>query len=1056
MAIKSDYVKYIETYVESSSTQSQQAASVNEVASLVKKDLLMLETLVREMQMYLTTTDSIIRARGVLFLGELLMLLISKPLEDTVIHSLAGFFSDRLADWKALRGALVGCLALIRREADVGTVSSADAKSILQSYMQNLQVQSMGQHDRKLCFQLLEGLMSRYPGEVVPLGEAVLFGVCAAIDGEKDPQCLVLSFHIIKILGGLFLDSSGPLADIADELFELIGCYFPIHFTHPKSEDVEVKKEELSRELMMAFASTPLFEPFSMPLLLEKLSSSLPSAKIESFRYLSYCIPKYGAARVEKYAEVIWSSLKEVLYISPSTSLVEPDPTGGMGFQDSEMTTQALILLQEVVQIDNGPFLSKIIGDEDINTFLNGLTQFQNFSDIALEGKQKLHAISRILSFATKSSVSFCNKLCEKFFPQIMSVLGLSVEDPSKPYIPSSQVSFGAVYLCTELLDACRLLVLDMGKTIPLGDFADEQWCCVLQSSCISLYNLYASVLEASTADSTSNACVYSGVKGLQILAMFPEGFLPASKSYEDILQKLILIFTSNFDKTFLWNSILSALCEIGLFISGSHELEKTAIFERIVLYNMTSLLGSDDHDFPSDLNLQAIAKIGMIGQNFGLNLLQGLDKIIFAKLPEVYVSGNEKSIGLIIKILHCYSSELLPQINEAGSSEEVLVSFAANIWDIIGSSVVSNFDYQETELLGATMATMKNIVGKCSVRSQEMVIKKAVGLISSSNISPWMAATSDTTMLQPDQLNERYCYESFSYRDKWITSIFASVIVPLRPQTQIPSIRSILQFFVTTLHFGHVPSAYALGSLVNKLPLKTRMPEECSLEEALGIIFSNSIWNFCCNIDVKEGSADANSGIDINSLKLCTPSSLIVQVHAIVGLAWIGKGLLMRGHEAIKIVTIALMRCLLVDGNFDVEMLKDVGVDGKEHALVTLMRSAADAFQVLMSESEVCLNKKYHATVRPLYKQRFFNTVLPILLSSVQKTDSQTVRSMLYRAFAHVVSDAPFGAIMGEAQKLLPVLLDCLSVLSKDTANSDRVYDVLLVLSGILTDKNG
>lgn len=30
----------------------------------------------------------------------------------------------------------------------------------------------------------------------------------------------------------------------------------------------------------LSFASTPLFEPFSIPLLLEKLSSSLPSAKV--------------------------------------------------------------------------------------------------------------------------------------------------------------------------------------------------------------------------------------------------------------------------------------------------------------------------------------------------------------------------------------------------------------------------------------------------------------------------------------------------------------------------------------------------------------------------------------------------------------------------------------------------------------------------------------------------------------------------------------------------------------------------------------------------------
>lgn len=59
------------------------------------------------------------------------------------------------ADWRALRGALVGCLALIRRKNNLGMVTSSDAKAVAQSFLQDLQVQSLGTHDRKVIIIIL-------------------------------------------------------------------------------------------------------------------------------------------------------------------------------------------------------------------------------------------------------------------------------------------------------------------------------------------------------------------------------------------------------------------------------------------------------------------------------------------------------------------------------------------------------------------------------------------------------------------------------------------------------------------------------------------------------------------------------------------------------------------------------------------------------------------------------------------------------------------------------------------------------------------------------------
>ncbi|XP_062096343.1 uncharacterized protein LOC133802111 isoform X8 [Humulus lupulus] len=81
--------------------------------------------------------------------------------------------------------------------------------------------------------------------------ELLLYGICEAVDGEKDPHCLLLAFDIIRALIQLFPDPNGPLENFSGELFETLSSYFPIHFTHPKGEDTDVKRDDLARALML-------------------------------------------------------------------------------------------------------------------------------------------------------------------------------------------------------------------------------------------------------------------------------------------------------------------------------------------------------------------------------------------------------------------------------------------------------------------------------------------------------------------------------------------------------------------------------------------------------------------------------------------------------------------------------------------------------------------------------------------------------------------------------------------------------------------------------------
>lgn len=62
-----------------------------------------------------------------------------------------------------------------------------------------------------------------------------MYGICEAIDSEKDPECLLLVFHIVESLARLYPGPSSPFSNYIEDIFEILGSYFPIHFTHVRS-----------------------------------------------------------------------------------------------------------------------------------------------------------------------------------------------------------------------------------------------------------------------------------------------------------------------------------------------------------------------------------------------------------------------------------------------------------------------------------------------------------------------------------------------------------------------------------------------------------------------------------------------------------------------------------------------------------------------------------------------------------------------------------------------------------------------------------------------------
>lgn len=228
-------------------------------------------------------------------------------------------------------------------------------------------------------------------------------------------------------------------------------------------------------------------------------------------------------------------------------------------------------------------------------------------------------------------------------------------------------------------------------------------------------------------------------------------------------------------------------------------------------------------------------------------------------------------------------------------------------------------------------MTAVKLSVSSCSVRSQTKIIDKAYGLVSSNPSFP-LAEFS----VHPDKIKELHVslrLKKLSTRDRWVLSLFSSIIVAMHPHTRLPDVKAILLFFVQIVLEGHIPSAEALGSMLNKLSSTAhgeKTSNNCSLEEALDLIFSISI-SYSGGPSRTSALVHFDNRMNIADICLGASPSKFLQVNAIVGLAWTGKGLLMRGHEKVKDITMILVECLLSDRMKTLDQSSDNSIHEQE-----------------------------------------------------------------------------------------------------------------------------
>ena len=289
--------------------------------------------LLQTLGVYLTNEDDVKRGRAVSFLSTVLTASPELVTTPEHMHHLAEFFTSRLMDWVALRGALEGCEALLgvgtsggANGAGVG-LSEVDGVEMLRTISDGVYVRSLAARDRSLVFTIVRKLVERAGLAALDAEVDLAEMMVVSMDGEKDPGCLLDAFQaaqsVLRLFMGLDRGANGGLDVVTsvhvdmmrnaeDEMFDILSCYFPISFEPREDSARRITREDLAWALEETLLLWPGFYAAVLDMAEEKLGSIVKQAKMDSLRIIRrLCGVAKGREVVARERRRVWAMIRQ-------------------------------------------------------------------------------------------------------------------------------------------------------------------------------------------------------------------------------------------------------------------------------------------------------------------------------------------------------------------------------------------------------------------------------------------------------------------------------------------------------------------------------------------------------------------------------------------------------------------------------------------------------------------------------------------------------------------------------------------------------------------------
>uniref|UniRef100_A0A0A1WYE0 MMS19 nucleotide excision repair protein n=1 Tax=Zeugodacus cucurbitae TaxID=28588 RepID=A0A0A1WYE0_ZEUCU len=328
----------------------QEAAA--KLSTNVVKGIYDVSYVVEQMGFALTSTTLEERIKGTQLLSSVLQQLPKDYLNSKQMDFLTAFYTDRLKDHHSVLPAVIDGIHAI---LEMKELPAENVPKILNTFFKHTSCQSHQRGERGKWFKILQLASKRFEKELKQMGGDFMYGLINSIDGERDPRNLDFIFTFMPDLIKHF-----SLLHLAEEMFEIFACYFPIDFTPSREDPSNISRDELAEKLSDCLVASSEFIEWVVPLAVEKLESDLVEAKLDSINLLVKAAVHFTSKAMSEHFDVIWTALKSEIF-----------PGGG----NADIVSAGLVLLRTILeQAYETPDISHSYQSKVLGTILTHLS----------------------------------------------------------------------------------------------------------------------------------------------------------------------------------------------------------------------------------------------------------------------------------------------------------------------------------------------------------------------------------------------------------------------------------------------------------------------------------------------------------------------------------------------------------------------------------------------------------------------------------------------------------------------------------------------------------
>ena len=301
--------------------------------------------LVIALEKYHTNGNPEQRSKSIGIIGTVIYEVMNLGLDSKAWVALSRFFVSKLRDVHCVLQAIRAIYALIKYHSEEVKQSQNKGDECLSIIINgisspSIHIPAYNQKVRIIAFKSYEYILNNYreffkvqrneediskedgtndcSNLLIPYS-TIISAVLTAIESEKDPRNLIVSFELTRLILSILGNDEKYLSTIEpflEEIFENISLYYPIEFEPPQNDKFKITSKELKDKLNRCFTSSPLLASYSFPFMLEKLSSASSVAKKESLKTLKLMVNELPIKIVRNYWEMIWNHLQNEAFNS--------------------------------------------------------------------------------------------------------------------------------------------------------------------------------------------------------------------------------------------------------------------------------------------------------------------------------------------------------------------------------------------------------------------------------------------------------------------------------------------------------------------------------------------------------------------------------------------------------------------------------------------------------------------------------------------------------------------------------------------------------------------